>query len=337
MGRHSADRLTSWVAGSLEDLGVPLPDAQVVAESLVEAELEGHSSHGLIRLPLLLRRLQQGMIQPRPTMRLSGGAAALLDADNGLGPVAGVRAAAAAADRARQHGVGVVAVRRSNHLGSLSYYVRRMAGHGLVGLAFSNTPPALAPPGARRPLLGTNPIAAGFPAESGLVVIDLATSQVSRGRILEAVRRGEAILEGWALDGEGRPTTDARQAIEGSLVPLGGAKGFALAVMVEALTGVLAGAGVGPAVAGTYEASDRPSDVGHCFWAVDADAIAPGFAGRMGRLAEEVRASGGRMPGDRAAAERERRLREGIELPDTLEAEISEVAGRPLGAWAPGF
>jgi (2R)-3-sulfolactate dehydrogenase (NADP+) len=336
MGCHSADRLAGWVAGSLEGLGVPSADARVVAESLVEAELEGHSSHGLIRLPLLLRRLRQGLIEPRPTMRLSGGAAALLDADNGLGPVAGVRAAAAAADRAWQHGVGVVAVRRSNHLGSLSYYVRRLAGDGLVGLAFSNTPPALAPPGARRPLLGTNPIAAGFPAEKGPVIVDLATAQVSRGRILEALRRGEAIPEGWALDGEGHPTTDARQAIDGSLAPLGGAKGFALAVMVEALTGVLAGAGVGPAVAGTYEASDRPSDVGHCFCAIDPEAVAPGFAGRMERLAAEIRASGGRMPGDRAAADRARRLREGIEVSETLEAEISEIVGRPLGAWPLG-
>src|SRR5260370_28457483 len=158
-----------------------------------------------------------------------------------------------------------------------------------MALGFSNPPPAMAARGASLPFMGRNPVRAAFPARDPPVVVGLAPSQVARGRILKAARLGEAIPSGWGLDAKGRSTTDPAEAINGSLAPLGGAKGFALATMVEALTGVLAGAAVGPQVGGTYLNSDKDSDVGHCFIAIDAEAIAPGFAGRRTGLAAAIR------------------------------------------------
>src|SRR2546430_5742347 len=183
LNRFPPDRLRGFAAAALVARDVPETDAALVAESLVEAELQGQPAHGLLRLPFLLDRLRAGLINPRPTLRLESErpAAVLLDADNALGPVAGVRAVDLAAERARRSGVGLVAVRRSNHLGSLGFYLRRCTAGGLVGLAFTNTPPAISPPGARTPYLGTNPIAAGFPPPGEPVIIDLATSPAARG------------------------------------------------------------------------------------------------------------------------------------------------------------
>jgi LDH2 family malate/lactate/ureidoglycolate dehydrogenase len=332
VSRFAAGRLTEFTAAALADLGVPSADASVVAESLVESELDGMATHGLLRLPFLLRRLQAGFITPRPSFRVLAErpATVLLDGGNALGPVAGLRAVELALERARAAGAGVAAVRHSNHLGALSYYLRRLTGAGAIGLAFSNTPPAMAPPGGRTAYLGTNPIAAGFPTSAEPVLVDLATSQVARGRILQAARAGEAIPPGWAVDGAGRPTTDPGAAISGSLVPLGGDKGFALALMVEVLSGVLSGSAVGPEVGGTYIASERESNVGHCFLAIDPEAFAGGFRERMDRVVADLRALGGRAPGDRRHRERERRLVEGIELSDELVADLRQLTGLPL-------
>jgi len=314
---------------ALTGLNVPEADAAVVADSLVEAELAGQPTHGLLRLPFLLDRLRAGLINPRPAFRLSGdrAAAVVLDADNGLGPVAGVRAIDLSVERAHLAGIGIVAVRRGNHLGSLGFYLRRATAAGAIGLAFTNTPPAMSPPGGRTPYLGTNPIAAGFPTSGDPVIVDMATSQVARGHILRAARVGEPIPEGWAVDAEGQPTTDPHAAIAGSLLPLGGTKGFALALLVEVLSGVLSGAAVGPEVVGTFVPAERESNVGHCFVAIDPEALAPGFATRMDRLAADLRDLGGRAPGDRRHAERARRLTEGVELSAELLADLRARVG----------
>jgi (2R)-3-sulfolactate dehydrogenase (NADP+) len=197
----------------------------------------------------------------------------------------------------------------------------------MVGMAFTNTPPAMSPPGGATPYLGTNPIAAGFPTSGQPVIVDMATSQVARGHILKAARLGESIPEGWAVDAAGQPTTDPEAAIGGSLLPLGGQKGFALALLVEVVSGVLSGAAVGPEVVGTFAHADRESNVGHCFLAIDPEALAPGFARRMDSLSADIRRLGGRVPGDRRHAERERRLTEGVELSPQLVAELRARTG----------
>lgn len=330
-----AGHLASHVTSLLEAMAVPHGDAATVAACLVAADLDGVSSHGVGRLPFYCRRLALGLIEPRPVLReLSRRpAAVLLDAGNALGPVAGRRAMTIASRLAGEAGVGACAVRAGNHLGMMSWYVETAAEEGVVAMAFSNTPPAMAPPGGRRALLGTNPVAAAFPTDGPPVVVDMATSLVARGRVRAAEAVGAAIPAGWASGPDGLPTTDPGRALAGSLEPMGGAKGFALALMVEALTGVLAGAGVGPEVSGTYAESGRPSDVGHLFLALDPKAFDSGFAGRMTQLAAALRqaepAEGAgpvRVPGDRRRSERAARRRDGIDLDDTLVAELDGLA-----------
>jgi LDH2 family malate/lactate/ureidoglycolate dehydrogenase len=329
-------RLRAFVSRLLESLGVPAEDAATVATCLVEADLEGQASHGTVRLPLYTRRVRSGLIAAVPEIRIGGEKAgvALLDAGNALGPVAGSRAMAIAVDKARGAGVGVCAVRASNHLGALSFYVRIATEAGMVGLALSNTPPAMAPSGGKAAFLGTNPIAAGIPTSGPPAVIDMATTQVARGSVLKALRLGEQIPAEWAVDAEGRATTDPEAALAGSLTPLGGPKGFALALLVEVLAAVLPGAAVGPEVAGTFIDSDQPSNVGHFFLALDPEAFGAGFVQRMDDLATALRAIEPvdaerpvRLPGDRRLAERSVREESGVEVSDQLLAELREIAG----------
>jgi LDH2 family malate/lactate/ureidoglycolate dehydrogenase len=335
------DRLRVFITRLLRSLGVPAADAGTVAACLVEAELEGQDSHGTVRLPLYARRLKLGLIAAAPDMRVvhERGALVLLDADNALGPVAGARGMTIAVERARNAGVGACAVRRGNHLAALSFYVRIATGAGMIGIALSNTPPAMAPPGGRAPYLGTNPLAAGVPTSGSPVVIDMATSQVARGGVLKALRGGEPISPDWAVDAEGRPTTDPKAALAGSLSPLGGAKGFALALLIEVLAAVLSGSAVGPGVTGTFLDSDRPSNVGHFFLALDPEVFGRGFRDRMDALASALRAVPPvdperpvRLPGDRRGKQREVREREGLEVPDQLLIELREIAGDKMVA-----
>jgi len=310
-----------------------------VADCLVEADLQGVPTHGVVRLPFYCSRLRRGLIEPRPALTVVEEtlSAALLDAGNGLGPVGGRRAVSIAGEKARSCGVGVCGVRRSNHLGMLGWYVEAAAREGMVALAFTNAPATMAAPGGRARLLGTNPLAAGLPSGTrGPVVVDLATSQVARARITAAAVRGEPIPAGWAFDPEGRPTTSAAAALAGTVAPLGGVKGFGLALLVEALAGVLTGAGVGPEVTGTVSDSDRVSDVGHLFILFAPSTLGVDFEARMASLAALVRGSppvgegeGPRLPGDRRREERTRRLERGIELDDGLVLELKELGARP--------
>lgn len=314
---------------ALERAGVPSGDAVLTAECLVEAELEGQASQGLTRFPEMLGRLQNGSINPSPRMTVQGSGAVLrLDADNGLGQVAGAKALKVAVELAREHGTGLVAVRGSNHLGALDFHVRRAASEGLIAVALSNTPPAMAAPGTEVRYLGTNPIAAAFPTAGDPIVVDMGTSQVARGRVVEARRAGQAIPEGWAVDAEGRPTTDPSAALDGALVPMGGDKGFALALLVEMLAAALPGAAIGPQVGDRFKA---PTNFGHTFWVIDPTAVSAGFESRAQGVVDDLHRMGARVPGDRRRAERTRREVEGFELPEHLREDLERALGHPLG------
>ena len=330
-----ANRLRQFAQACYEAVGVASEDASVAADCIVGADLEGQASHGMLRLPFYARRVAAGQIRARPQFRVveRRAASVLVDAGNGLGPPAGVWAVDLACDLAAEAGSGLCAVRGGNHLGAMSFYVTHGARRGFLMLAFSNTPPGVAPPGGRRPLLGTNPIAAAIPQDGPPIVIDMATTQVARGRVLKASLTGQRIPTGWALDAEGRETTDPKAALAGSMVPLGGAKGFTLALLVEILTGVLAGAGVGAEVGGTFEASDRPSNVGHTFLAINPGAFGEGFVERATALAAAMRASepvdpavAVRVPGDRRYALRAEGEAAGILIGDELLAELATLA-----------
>ena len=285
----------SWSAGPapcLEATGLEPEPSATVAESLVWTSLRGTDSHGIARLPVYVERLRDGVIntKPRPSVLRRDGAIAVVDGDRGPGQVASVFATDLSVELAREHGVGIATVRRSAHNGAQAFYAMRAAEQGMLAISLTNTEPLVIPFGGAEPALGTNPICLAAPSAQGIFNLDMATSQVAINRIYNARDEGRPIPEGWGVDEHGRPTTDA--AAVASAVPLGGYKGYALAVMVEVLCGVLPGAGVRHGVGGLYTGADVPQDVGHFHLALDPErtvgrerfaAVLGGPAGRAAR------------------------------------------------------
>ena len=280
--------------------------------------MRGTDSHGVARLPVYIERLRAGVInaRPRPSVLRRDGAVAVVDGDQGPGQVAAVFATDVSIELARGHGAGVVVVRRSAHFGAAAYYAMRAAEQGLVAMAMTNTEPLVIPHGGAEPALGTNPICLAAPSAGGVFNLDMATSQVAMNRVWNARDEGRPIPEGWGVDAEGRTTTDAAAVVSG--MPLGGYKGYGLALMVEVLCGVLAGAGVREGVGELYGGTAAPQDTGHFHLAIDPertvgrDRFAAVLEGLLGELRaippapgfDEVLVAGD--PEDRARAERER-------------------------------
>jgi LDH2 family malate/lactate/ureidoglycolate dehydrogenase len=274
---------------------LPEQDAAIVAGCLVSADLRGVDTHGLCRLPGYLDRLRRGLINPRPVLapeRVTPVAAAL-DGRNGFGFVVGMRAMHEAIAIAREFGIGVVSVRRSTHFGMAASYVLHALDAGFISLVFSNASPAMPPWGGRTALLGTNPFAAGAPAgKHAPFLLDMSPAVAARGKIRRAERRGENIPLGYALDADGRPTTDPKAALDGVVLPIGGYKGSGLAMLMDIFGGVISGANYGGDVGDQYKAYDRPQDVGHFFLALKPDLFVPqeNYRDRMDMLIARVRA-----------------------------------------------
>ncbi|HZB88644.1 MAG TPA: Ldh family oxidoreductase, partial [Terracidiphilus sp.] len=244
MTRFQPDVLRSLAARLAVAAGVSPGDAQIFAHSLVDADLHGVATHGISRLGIYLERITRALIDPRAELAVTrnAGCVLALDAGNGLGQVQAVKALDMLLPLARQHGVAAATIRNSQHFGALSYYCNRAADQGMILLAMTNCEPAMSPAGGFEAFFGTNPIATSFPTgKSFHVKIDLATSIVARGNIVAASRKKQPIPEGWALDRDGQPTTDAQQALLGTVLTMAGHKGYALALMVEAFSGVLSG------------------------------------------------------------------------------------------------
>lgn len=330
----AATTLEDFAAAVMAALGLPDEDARVTARAIVRADLEGVETHGLSRLPNYVARLQKGLVNPTPRMtfvRWRGGTA-VLDADNGMGQVAAARAMAEAIRLAGEHGSGWVAVRHSNHFGAAAYYANLAAEAGMIGVALSNSPPGMAPWGGRRPFLGTNPIGVGIPGGLGL---DLATSGVARGQVLKAARTGARLPPGVAIDATGAPTDDPQAALQGALLPVGGAKGYALALAVEALCGVLAGANLSPNIPSYFDDWEHPSGAGHFIGALDVAAFAEpeDFASGIERLTAGLKAvppAAGhervRVPGERRARRRQERAAHGVPLAPATVAALAGLA-----------
>jgi LDH2 family malate/lactate/ureidoglycolate dehydrogenase len=273
--RFDADELTAFGSEVLTSLGVPGADAQLVSDSLVTADLWGHASHGMLRLSWYVARLRSGVMTPRtaPQTVVDAGAVAVLDGCDGVGQIVTDRACGEAVSRAEQHGIGVVAVRNSNHFGTAAYWTRRIAAAGCVGILTTNGSPAMAPWGGREKTVGANPWSIATPGGShGPVVLDIANTGVARGKVYAAMQRGEAIPETWALDAAGAVTTDPRAAIEGLLLPMAGHKGYGISFMMDVLSGVLTGSSYATGIAGPY-VPDRRSGCGHLVLALRIDAV----------------------------------------------------------------
>lgn len=338
--RYAGEALRAFAAAVLERLGVNADDAFRTADALVRADLEGHAGHGISRLPIYARRLAEGRINPNPRVAYERrGAVLLVDGDNGLGQAVAYRALEAACPVADELGVAAVFIRASNHFGTAAYLCREAADRGCASIVATNSPPGIAPWGGKRAFLGTNPIAFGFPAEDGSppVIVDLSSSVVARGKIISAHQLGEPIPEGWALDSDGRPTTDAAAALRGSLLPLGGAKGYALALAIEMLCGVLAQAAVGPRVGNLYRDEDGRADIGHMLllfriwhW-LEPEA----YFRTVRTLVEDIKAvplrEGAeriRIPGERRFHSAAVREKIGVPVPDRVRRELEQWGER---------
>jgi (2R)-3-sulfolactate dehydrogenase (NADP+) len=323
-------------------------NAHHVADALVAAELAGQAGHGLRRLPSYAAQALSGKVdgfaEPRALQTRPGALA--VDAGSGFAFPALALAMHWLPGAARAQGVAVAGVRRSHHAGVAGWFVERLAGGGpgggpgdgpgggpgggLVALMFANTPAALAPWGGTRPLFGTNPVAFAAPVPGAApIVVDLSLSTVARGRIMAAAQRGEPIPDDWATDEEGRPTTDAAAALKGTMQPAGGAKGAALALMVEVLAAGLTGATLAADAGSFFDAQGAPPGTGQLLIAIDPGALGGReAAARIARLAAAFDGNGdARLPGRRRQAIAERVRAEGIEVDERLMAEI-EALGR---------
>jgi LDH2 family malate/lactate/ureidoglycolate dehydrogenase len=285
------ETLASFCRSVLEAAGLPPGDAAVVADVLVDANREGIDTHGVSRLPVYVSGLRRGRFSARPRVVRERTAPALgrMDGGGGMGALVAVRAMEFALELAGEAGIGFVAVRNSSHYGPASYYCKLAADRGMVGMALTNTPSGVPPWGGKSAYFGTNPIAFAFPGrDSEHVVVDLSTSIVARGHIIQAAREGRPIPEGWAVDRDGNPTTDAAAALDGAVLPMAGPKGYALALAVEILAGVLTGAAYGSHVGSMYDDGTAPVDVGHAFMAIRVSGLM-GLETFQSRLEEMVR------------------------------------------------
>ncbi|MCC6535120.1 MAG: Ldh family oxidoreductase [Burkholderiales bacterium] len=339
--RIDPDRLLEFATAVYARAGMPLDDARLIADTLVQADLWGHQSHGVLRLGWYLDRLRNGVMRavPRIEQLVDAGAIGLIDGHDSAGQVVTMHAARQAIRRSKAHGVGVVGVRNSNHFGTCMYYTLAGAREGCVMLLASNGGPAMAPWGGRKKIIGTNPWSIAAPAEPRPpLVVDMANTGVARGKIYLARNKRLPIPLGWAINAAGEPTTDAQEAIEGIILPMAEHKGYAIAVVVDLLSGVLTGSGFLSAVHSPYETAQK-SNCGHFMIAIDIAVFQPlgAFHARMQDYIAQLKAvplaKGFEeifYPGEMEARNDARNRREGLSLPDDTLADLTRIA-RDMG------
>jgi len=318
--------------------GATPENAAILADSLVYANLIGVDSHGATRLAIYIKRIRAGLIDPaaQPEIKKTAPSVAVVNGKNAIGQVVGTRAMEKAIEMARETGVGLAAARHSQHFGTCSYYCNLVAQQDMIGIAFTNAEPAMVPWGAKKPYFGTNPIAMVCP--TGLefpIVIDLATSVTARGKIIAAAKKGEKIPLGWALDSEGNPTDDAQKALDGAVLTMAEHKGYALAFLIEVLTGVLSGAAFGFHVGSMYKDFSRTANVGHFLGAINIASFMniAEFKERITTMIREIKSiepaagfSEVLVPGEIEHRNRTKRLKEGIPLPEEVVSELKNLA-----------
>ncbi|QCI68159.1 Ldh family oxidoreductase [Phreatobacter stygius] len=324
------------VAGLFQAAGLPETAARAMAQALVEAEQQGLGSHGLMHLPLYLDRLKAGSVSTADRAELVSdqGAVAVLDARHMLGHLAAEQAMALAVEKAKSFGIGAVAVRHGFHFGAAGRYVRQAAEANCIGIAMSNTKPMMPAPGGAEPLVGNNPLAIGIPsADQPAIVMDMATSEGALGKIRMAARAGQPIPPTWAVTADGEATTDPDAAIRGMLLPTGGPKGFALALMIDLMCGLLSGGASGAEVRPLYGDVAVPNDCSFLFIAMHAGQFGQGAAlpqraaAARGRLLASKRAAGAERvvaPGQRKW-EAEQRQQDSVDIDETVLATLAKL------------
>ena len=298
--RVSKDELFNFIVRIFVKLGVPEEHARMVADNLVMADLHGIESHGVQRLKRYVDGIRKGGVNIKPNIRIvkEGSSYALIDGDEGLGQVVGTFAMRLAIEKAKKTGIGVVVVRNSNHYGIAGYYALMAAKENLIGISMTNSRPLVAPTWGIERLLGTNPIALAAPMEDGYFLLDMATSVVPSGKLEVYRRKGKNIPEGWAMDKNGKITTDPEDFFAGgALLPLGGFgelhgghKGYGLSVMVDILSGLLSGGTWSKYVGNTAE---KNSNVCHFFMAINIENFVPldEFKRSITKMVNEIKSS----------------------------------------------
>lgn len=279
----------------LKKLDLPADEAAIVADCLVEADLRGVHSHGVIRFPVYVRRLQAGVFNPRPDIRIvrETRTTAVMDGDNGMGQLVSRRAMELAIDKAGDGDSAWVAVRNSNHNGTEAYFAQMALEHDMIGFCFTvGGINHVAPWGGAEAMLGNNPFGIAIPAGEQLpVVLDMACSVAARGRVNVAAARGEPIPEGWCTDAQGRPTTDPHEALKGFVLPIAGAKGYALTTVIGMLSTMLSAGAFGKDVTHLYDDFKRPQNIGHLMGVLPVAAFddVAAFKDRMDRGIREIK------------------------------------------------
>jgi LDH2 family malate/lactate/ureidoglycolate dehydrogenase len=343
MAHVSTLSLTHFVKALFVSLGASDEDAQITADSLISADLQGIPSHGVMLLPMYTERILSGSVSvtATPTIMEDHGGLVVMCADNGLGQVSSAHAARICIERAKLHGIACVTVRDAFHFGTAGYWARQFSEVGMIGMAFSNTRPLMPAPGGAQRVVGNNPLAIAFPsATHEPLFIDMATSATAMGKIRLADSKGSPIPLGWATDSDGKPTTSAADAINGMLLPAAGPKGFGLAVAIDLLCGALSSGGLGSSVQPLYNNSQTPYNCAHTFIAIDANKtgngsgignIVDGFKNRIRDSKKSTECDRIYAPGDLERLHEER-MGSTCQLPDNVIAQLTTLSkSRDLG------
>jgi ureidoglycolate dehydrogenase (NAD+) len=311
---------------ALELVGVPQADARTAVEMLLYADLRGVGTHGIQRLLMYVPRLRTKLINPRPDIAVDALSPVmrLVDGDDGLGPVVAARGMQEAIAVAKESGMAFVGCKNSNHFGAAAPYAQMACDERMIALVTTNAVPTMAPWGGLKEMVGNNPFAFGCPSEGDVpFILDIALSVSSRGRIREMANGNERIPEGWALDSNGTPTTDPMEALKGFVLPIGGHKGYGIALAIDVISGVLTGAGFSDGVKSILQQSEEPQHIGHSMFVIDPTRFMPWevFSDRMRALRDSVRSvplmdpsQPVLIPGELEAEAEKKRREEGIPI-----------------------
>lgn len=340
MKTFSPTELGTYCKNVLTASGVEEGCAQAVAQVLIDADLTGVSTHGVSRMSIYMERLEKGLVAKTNNIKIEqeGPSSVVIDAGNTLGAPSAKFAMETCIRKAAETGCCFATVKHSNHFGTAAFYTKLAAEHGMIGFNCTNLTGKIAPFGSAEPFMGTNPISVAVPSNGKPVVLDMTPSVVALGKLILAQKLGQSIPLGWALDKDGRPTTDPAEGRKGSLIPIGGPKGSGMAIMVEILSGILSGAGCAPQLHDLYE-FDAPQGVGHFMGAIDVGhfmdlaAFKDAVSAMAGQIKGLRKAEGFReilMPGELELNRAEANMQNGIQLPDQVYDELVAL-GRPYG------
>jgi LDH2 family malate/lactate/ureidoglycolate dehydrogenase len=338
MSDHIVDwkQLRDYCKDIFVALHVPPDEAYIIADCLVDADLCGVESHGVSRMAIYTKRLQAGVVNTAMQVKIEREypAGAAINGCNSMGMVVGKYAMERCIEKAHENASCFITVNNSNHYGMASYFVRMAAEAGMVGFSATNAPPNIAPWGSSKAYFGTNPVAIAVPTSSDPVVLDMASSVVAMGKVILAAKLGKTIPEGWVLTQDGRPTTDPEEGMKGTVLPIGGPKGYGIALFVDVLCGILSGAQFGPYLNNMWNDFVNPQNVGHVFVAIDISKYTDisSFKERMSQMILDIKSLPKKhgitelfVPGEIEERKKRNQKEQGVILPAVLYTELKAL------------